>query len=108
MYDKIDPKRIINVYQGDSYTVDDKNNLTNRVNRIATPKEIVESNSSFSEINIANEKNRDYNETDENYKYKLFVAFSNTLKFLSDISEYEDWELLVPSWYSLLNTLTRR
>ena len=70
VYDKIDPKRIINVYQGDSYTVDDKNNLTNRVNRIATPKEIVESNSSFSEINIANEKNRDYNETDENYKYK--------------------------------------
>ena len=70
VYDKINPKRIINVYQGDSYTVDDKNNLTNRVNRIATPKEIVESNSSFSEINIANEKNRDYNETDENYKYK--------------------------------------
>lgn len=70
VYDKIDPKRIINVYQGDSYTVDDKNNLTNRVNRIATPKEIVESNSSFSEINIANEKNKDYNETDENYKYK--------------------------------------
>lgn len=70
VYDKIDPKRIINVYQGDSYTVDDKNNLTNRVNRIATPKEIVESNSSFSEINIANEKNKDYNGTDENYKYK--------------------------------------
>ena len=70
VYDKIDPKRIINVYQGDSYTVDDKNNLTNRVNRIATPKEIVESNSSFSEINIANEKNKDYDGTDENYKYK--------------------------------------
>ena len=58
------------MYIRGSYTVDDKNNLTNRVNRIATPKEIVESNSSFSEINIANEKNRDYNETDENYKYK--------------------------------------
>ena len=70
VYDKVDPKRIINVYEGDSYTVDDRDNLTNRVNRIASPKEIVESNSSFSEINIANEKNKDYDGIDENYKYK--------------------------------------
>ena len=70
VYDRVDPKRIINVYEGDSYTVDDKDNLTNRVNRIASPKEIVESNSSFSEINIANEENKQYNGVDENYKYK--------------------------------------
>lgn len=68
-YDKIDPKRIINVYERDSFTADD-DNLTNRVNRIMTPEEIVESATSCSEINIKNQLNEEYDGKEDNCKYK--------------------------------------
>ncbi len=68
-YDKLDPNRIINVFEGDSYTMDDQN-LTNRANRIMSPDEIAESSPSFSEINIKNELNEDYDGKEDNCKYK--------------------------------------
>lgn len=56
-YDNIDPNLIENVFESDSYTMTGTQNKTDRPNRIMRPKDIVESDSSYSEINIKNIKN---------------------------------------------------
>ena len=60
-YGKVDPKRIINTFESDSYTNADSNNLTDRANRLSTKEDLVETSASYSEINIANESFTDKN-----------------------------------------------
>ena len=55
-YGNIDPKTIVNVFESDSYTLSSGQDITERPNRIMSPEEIVESSSSYSEINIQNKK----------------------------------------------------
>ena len=56
-YDSVDPKLIENVFESDSYTMTGSQNKTERPNRLMLPKDIVESDSSYSEINVKNVNN---------------------------------------------------
>ena len=69
-YDNIDPNSIENVFESDSYTVNSNEEITNRPNRIMTPEEIVKSDSSYSEINIKNKINENYDGKTDLNKYK--------------------------------------
>ena len=70
-YDSIDYESIVNVYEGDSFSLNTEDkNVTDRPNRIMTPEEITDSDSGYSEINIKNKINEKYDGKSTKGKYK--------------------------------------
>ncbi len=67
-YDYVDPKSIVNVFEVDSYTTSESQNMTTRPNRIMTPEEIADSEN-YSEINIKNKPNQNYDGINDRNKY---------------------------------------
>lgn len=68
-YDDLAPDSIVNVYERDSYTTQNEENITTRVNRIMTPQEIADSQG-YSEINIKNKKNKEWDGKSPKDEYK--------------------------------------
>lgn len=70
-YDSISCDSIVNVYEGDSFSLNTEDkNVTDRPNRIMTPEEITDSDSGYSEINIKNKINEKYDGKSTKGKYK--------------------------------------
>lgn len=79
-YNNFDENRIIHILEKDAFSSSCKDNCSIHVNRIMTPREIINSNTSYSEIQILNEKI-------EKETYKFNVLKPDYLLVFDDITD---------------------
>ena len=83
-YNTFDNDNVLHVLETDSFSSSDKEKSTRFVNRIMTPKEIVNSDTGYSEIQIVNSKNTFINNSYKAIKPNYLVAFDSVNPFQID------------------------